>query len=406
MKKYQTPQRIDYGIIFPVLTLCIIGIVVLYATTVELQGAGLQTTLRQVGWYIIGAGAAALMLLLDSKKLWKLTPYLYWGSVILLIVTLLFYDRHLAASAGARRWITIPGIGVSFQSTEFVKIPFILMLAKVVTEHNAKYTNRTNKTDFMLIGKLALFTGIPMGLVLLQPDLGTTLAFVAIAAGTLLLSGVRWRILIPLFVIVVGGALFFVLMVVYNREFLSEVLGFHDYQFRRIDTWLNPQQDMSASSYQITQAFKAIGSGGLTGKGFGVSEVYVPVRESDMIIASIAEMFGFVGTSFIIFIYFLLIYNMIRVVYDTRNEFYAYIATGVIAMIVFHIFENIGMNIGLMPLTGIPLPFISQGGSALVGNMLGIGLIMSMSFHHKSYYYSGEPRYRYRYSHRTSNYRN
>lgn len=396
MKNSRTPQRIDYGIIFPVLTLCIIGIVTLYATTVEMQGTGMGMTIRQVGWYIIGAGSAALMLLLDSEKLWRITPYLYGASILLLVFTLLFYDRQLAASAGARRWITLPIVGASFQSTEFVKIPFILMLSKLVTEHNNKYKNRTNKTDFILIGKLGIYTAVPLALVLMQPDLGTSLAFVAIATSVVLLSGVRWRILLPIFIIAVGAAVGFVLLVIYNREFLSEVLGFHEYQFRRVDTWLNPHKDMSSSSYQITQAFKAIGSGGILGKGFGVSEVYVPVRESDMIIASIAEMFGFVGTSFVIFIYFLLIYNMVKVVYDTRNEFYAYIATGVIMMIVFHIFENIGMNIGLMPLTGIPLPFISQGGSALVGNMLGIGLIMSMRFHHKSYFYSGEPRYRYR----------
>src|SRR5699024_6113318 len=115
-----------------------------------------------------------------------------------------------------------------------------------------------------------------------------------------------------------------------------------------------------------------------------------------MIIASIAEMFGFIGTSFVVFIYFLLIYNMVKVVYETRNEFYAYIATGIVMMIVFHIFENIGMNIGLMPLTGIPLLFISQGGSALLGKMLGVGMIMSMRLHHKSYYNSGEPKLHYR----------
>lgn len=396
MKNTRSPQRIDYGIIFPVLTLCIIGIVTLYASTVILHGDGLGMTIRQVGWLIIGSGAAGMMLLLDSQKLWRIAPYLYWASVALLVFTLLFYDRQLAASAGARRWITLPFIGFTFQSTEFVKIPFILMLSKAVTEHNDKFKNRTNKTDFILLGKLAIYSAIPLVLVLSQPDLGTTLAFVAIATGIGLLSGVRWRILLPIFILLVGAAVGFVLLVIYNREFLSEVLGFHEYQFRRVDTWLNPHKDMSSSSYQITQAFKAIGSGGIFGKGFGVSEVYVPVRESDMIIASIAEMFGFAGTSFVIFIYFLLIYNMIKVVFDTRNEFYAYIATGVIMMIVFHIFENIGMNIGLMPLTGIPLPFISQGGSALVGNMLGIGLIMSMRFHHKSHYYSGEPRRRYK----------
>src|SRR5699024_6040160 len=286
------------------------------------------------------------------------------------------------------------------QTTEFVKIPFILMLAKTVTEHNDKFKNRTNKTDFMLLGKIGLFTAIPFALVLMQPDLGTALAFVSISISVVLLSGIRWRILLPIFIIGAGLAIGFILLIVYNREFLSEVFGLHDYQFRRVDTWLNPHKNMRSYSYQFTQVFQAIGSGGISGKGFGITEVYVPVRESDMIIASIAEMFGFIGTSFIVFIYFLLIYNMVKVVYETRNEFYAYIATGIVMMIVFHIFENIGMNIGLMPLTGIPLPFISQGGSALVGNMLGVGLIMSMRFHHKSYYYSGDLKRRYRLKHK------
>ena len=109
-----------------------------------------------------------------------------------------------------------------------------------------------------------------------------------------------------------------------------------------------------------------------------------------MIFATIGENFGFVGGSFLIFVYFVLVYNMIKIVYDTKNEFYAYIATGVIMMIVFHVLENIGMNIGLLPVTGIPLPFVSQGGSSLLGNMMGIGLIMSMRFHHRSYMFSGD----------------
>src|SRR5699024_2910773 len=139
-------------------------------------------------------------------------------------------------------------------------------------------------------------------------------------------------------------------------DFLMDVVGVGQYQILRIHTWLDPYQDTTASSYQVTQAFKAIGSGGVFGKGLGVSEVYVPVRESDMIFATIAENFGFVDG----------------------------------LMIVFHVLENVGMNIGLLPVTGIPLPFVSQGGSALLGNMMGVGLIMSMRFHHRSYMFSGE----------------
>lgn len=223
-----------------------------------------------------------------------------------------------------------------------------------------------------------------------QNDLGTTLVYTAILAGIFLLSGIQWKIIVPIVLVVtiVGGGIIF--LVVYNRDFLERTLGVQTYQFERIDTWLDPYHDTSRASYQVTQAFKAIGSGGVFGKGLGVSEVYVPVRESDMIYATIGENFGFIGGSFLIFVYFVLIYNMIRVVYDTKNEFYAYIATGVIMMMVFHVLENIGMNIGLLPVTGIPLPFISQGGSALLGNMMGVGLIMSMRFHHRSYMFSGD----------------
>ena len=169
---------------------------------------------------------------------------------------------------------------------------------------------------------------------------------------------------------------------------ILEHVGFQAYQFDRVNTWLKPDQDTSNQGYQLWQSIKAVGSGGITGTGFNNSHVYVPVRESDMIFSVIGENFGFLGSILLILLYLLLIYLMIRVTFDTRNEFYAYVSTGVIMMILFHVFENIGMNIGLLPLTGIPLPFISAGGSSLIGNLIGIGMIMSMRYHHHSYMFS------------------
>lgn len=390
MNNNENTSRIDYGIVLCIFILAIIGLVSLYSTTVLIQGGGIRMTLMQGIWYIIGIGVSATIMLFDSEQLWKITDILYWVGIFALIVTLIFYDRGLAARTGARSWINIPIINFTLQPSEFVKIPYILKLAKIVTLHNTKYVNRTNASDFQIIGKLLLCSIPPFALIMMQNDLGTTLVYIAILAGIILLSGVQWKILLPIIifgVVVVGGTL---LLMVYNRDFLQQVFGVQDYQFLRIDTWLDPYHDMSSSSYQVIQAFKAIGSGGVFGKGLGVSDVYIPVRESDMIFATIGENFGFVGGSFLVFIYFVLIYNMIKVVYDTKNEFYAYIATGVIMMIVFHVLENIGMNIGLLPVTGIPLPFVSQGGSALLGNMMGVGLIMSMRFHHRSYMFSGE----------------
>lgn len=390
--KNETEQssRIDYGIVLCVMLLAIIGLLSLYSTTVVIQGESIRSTIMQGVWYILGIGAAGIIMLFDSEQLWKLTNILYWIGMGSLVLTLFFYDRGLAASTGAKSWINIPIINNTLQPSEFVKIPYILILAKTTTLHNAKYKDRTVESDFYLIGKYIMWSILPFSLIMLQNDLGTTLVYIAILAGIFLVSGIQWKILLPivLVVFVIGAGT--IILVVYNRDFLQSVFGVQDYQFGRIDSWLDPYHDTSAQSYQIVQAFKAIGSGGVFGKGLGVSEVYVPVRESDMIFATIAENFGFIGASFLIFTYFVLIYNMIKVVYDTRNEFYTYIATGVIMMIVFHVLENIGMNIGLLPLTGIPLPFVSQGGSALLGNMMGIGLLMSMRFHHRSYMFSGE----------------
>ncbi|WP_143139366.1 FtsW/RodA/SpoVE family cell cycle protein [Alkalibacterium sp. 20] len=383
------PHRIDYGIILSVLLLAIISIVSLYSTTVMIQGAPLSMTLRQILWYGLGTIAVLVIMQFDSEQLWKMTNYLYILGIVALVLTLILYDRNMAMSTGGKSWIRIGPLG-TLQPSEFVKIPFILMLAKTVTKHNSTYQARDYSSDFLLMGKLVLYSSLPLILVFMQNDLGTGLVYIAILVGVVLLSGIKWQILLPIFLIISTIGLTLIVLAVYNRDMLLATGLFKPYQFARIDTWLNPHQGSTDATYQVMQAFKSIGSGGVFGKGFGVSEVYVPVRESDMIFTTIAENFGFAGGSILVFIYFVLVYHMIKVVYDTRNEFYAYIATGVIMMIAFHVLENVGMNIGLLPITGIPLPFVSQGGSSLLGNMMGIGLIMSMRYHHKSYFFSGE----------------
>ncbi|MFO8068880.1 MAG: FtsW/RodA/SpoVE family cell cycle protein [Alkalibacterium sp.] len=389
MNDNKYPQRIDYGIILSVMLLAIISIVSIYSTTVMIQGAPISMTLRQILWYGLGTIAALVLMQFDSEQLWKMTSYLYIMGIVALVLTLILYDRNMAMSTGGKSWVRIGPLG-TLQPSEFVKIPYILMLAKTVTKHNSTYQVRDYSSDFLLMGKLFLYSSLPLILVFMQNDLGTGLVYMAILVGVVLLSGIKWQILLPIFLVISTIGLTLIVLAVYNRDLLLATGLFKPYQFARIDTWLNPHQGSTDATYQVTQAFKSIGSGGVFGKGFGVSEVYVPVRESDMIFTTIGENFGFAGGSFLIFIYFVLVYHMIKVVYDTRNEFYAYIATGVIMMIAFHVLENIGMNIGLLPVTGIPLPFVSQGGSSLLGNMMGIGLIMSMRYHHKSYFFSGE----------------
>ena len=381
-------SRIDYGVILPVLLLAFISIATLFSTTYLIAGnSSLRMVLMQVVWYMVGVVAIVVIMQFDSEQLWKLTTWGYILGLLMLLAVLFFYDRATYADTGAKSWFRFGTF--SFQPSEVVKIFYILILAKVATSHNMKTKYKTNQTDWQLFVKLILWAAPALVLVILQNDLGTTLVFLMILGGVLIMSGISWKILLPIIIVVglVGALLIY--LVVYNRQILLNI-GFKNYQFARIDSWLDPYGDQGGHGYQLFQSLKAIGSGRMLGKGFGVSDVYVPVRESDLIFATIGENFGFLGGTFLIAIYFILIYQMIRVCFDTKNEFYTYIATGVIMMILFHVVENIGMTIGLLPLTGIPLPFISQGGSSLLGNMMGIGLIMSMRYHFKSTIFEDE----------------
>ncbi|WP_265460107.1 FtsW/RodA/SpoVE family cell cycle protein [Enterococcus sp. HY326] len=374
-------NRIDYGVILVVFLLCLIGLLSVYvALSQDISNPPITSNLLRQGlWYFLGAVSIVIIMHIKSKWLWKLTPALYAFGLLVMMLLLEFYDRVLYGETGSKNWFNIAGF--SFQPSEIMKIALILMLAYVITGHNVKYAVRTLKSDLLLIGKMMLVTLPVIGLVLAQEDFGTMLVFLAIFAGMFLMSGITWKILLPLILLAVAFVAFMIYLVTTDlgRELLTKV-GFQQYQFNRIDAWLDPFADSQGSGYQLARALLAIASGGMLGKGFNVSDVYVPVRESDMIFSVIGENFGFVGGTIVIFLYFVLIYRMVRVCFDMNNEFYTYIATGLIMMLLFHIFENIGANIGLLPLTGIPLPFISQGGSSILGNMIGIGLIMSMRY--------------------------
>ncbi|MEJ6400370.1 FtsW/RodA/SpoVE family cell cycle protein [Nicoliella lavandulae] len=381
-------NRIDWGIIFSVMLLAVIGIASIYvAVSHDNNSASVVSKLvPQILWYAIGAVAIVVIMQFDSEQLWRLAPLAYWFGIALLVLVLFFYSRAYAAQTGAKNWFAIGPF--TFQPSEVMKPAYILMLAKITVQHNDQMPH-TPKNDILLLWQMILWTLPIVILMKLQNDFGTILVFVAIFVGFMIVSEMSWKILGPLFG---AGALvgIFTLWLVTStpgRNLLTH-LGFQLYQFQRIDSWLNPSADTTNQGYQLWQSIKAVGSGGITGTGFNVSKVYVPVRESDMIFSVIGENFGFIGGCILIFIYFLLIYQMIHVTFETRNVFYAYISTGVIMMILFHVFENIGMSIGLLPLTGIPLPFISQGGSSLIGNMMGIGLIMSMQYHNRSYMFS------------------
>ena len=380
-KKYSIDSRIDYSVILPVFFLLLIGLVAVYiATSNDYPGTIAKVMTQQGVWIFLGCVVAFVVMLFSTEFLWKVTPYLYALGLALMILPLIFYSPELVESTGAKNWVTIGSVTL-FQPSEFMKISYILMLARASIWFRHKVPEDNLKNDWKLLGIFALITLPVMVLLGLQKDLGTAMVFSAILAGLILLSGISWWIILPVVIavaVIIGG--FLALFLSPHGKDIFYGLGMDTYQINRISAWLDPFSYAKSIAYQQTQGMISIGSGGLSGKGFNVIDLAVPVRESDMIFTVIAEDFGFVGCAVVMTLYLVLIYRMIRVTFESNNRFYTYISTGFIMMILFHIFENIGAAVGILPLTGIPLPFISQGGSSLITNLICVGLILSMSY--------------------------
>lgn len=379
--KHVINKRIDFILIIPVILLIITGFVAIYIATIhDYPDNIVQVMLQQVAWVVIGLGIAFAVMLFSTEFLWKVSPFLYVLGLILMILPLFFYSPAIVESTGSKNWITI-GNTTLFQPSEFMKISYILLLSEVALWFHGRYPEQSVRNDLKMLASFLLVI-LPILILLgLQKDIGTAMVFLAIFIGMSFLSGVSWKIVLTVFWVSVVSFLTFIAVFLWEpgREFLYH-MGMDTYQINRISAWLKPFDFASSIAYQQTQSMLSIGSGGIFGKGFSVLELAVPVRESDMIFTVIAENFGFMGSVVTLSLYLLLIYRMILITLESNNQFYTYISTGFIMMILFHIFENIGAAIGILPLTGIPLPFISQGGSSLISNLIGVGLVLSMAY--------------------------
>ncbi|MCO0601184.1 rod shape-determining protein RodA [Peribacillus butanolivorans] len=373
-------SKLDYSLITLLLLLFITSCIAIYTAQEFGQYEG-NFLFRQVSWYFIGFGMILGVMYLDSEQIFRLNWFIYSLSLFLLIALILSPESIAREINGAKSWFQIPGIG-SIQPAEFTKISLIICLSYLIQKHHNKYVDKTLKTDFILLIKMGAATLLPILLIMKQPDLGTSLVLMCIFIGILFVSGISWRIIGVIFIICVLIASGIFYLVFLNPELL-QLMGIKTFQLGRIYAWIDPESYQSGEGYNLTKALLAIGSGAFYGyRGDGV---YVPEAHTDFIFSVIASKFGFLGSSILITIYFLLISSMVKLAIDVKNSFESYLCAGAVSMIFFHIFENVGMNIGLLPITGIPLPFISYGGSSLMGNMLAMGLIFSISYRKRAY---------------------
>lgn len=373
-------KKMDWGIIALLLVfMCISTLIVHSATSYDPRYASYDT--KTVIFYCIGIGVVFLVSLIDYRLLLK--GWLIWYAIGLVLLVLVFF---LAEEInGARSWFRLPG-GLQFQPAEMVKIVLIIGIAQLMGRRQGEPLQLTSD-----VLPIAVFSIVPFLMVMMQPDLGNAIIYIIIVLGMLWIGNVRYSHVLIGVSIVVGFLLVFgVLFNTYNDQIKTYMIDHNKlHWYERINGFMNPGEAAEKEVYQATKAKIAIGSGGLSGDGYlqgdSKNNAFISYPYSDSIFVVVGEEFGFQGSAVLLLLYFLLIYRMILIAFQCYDKRGSFMIIGIVSMYVFQIFENIGMMIGLMPITGITLPFVSYGGTSLLLNMLCIGLVLSIKLHQEKY---------------------
>ena len=375
----RTLRNLDLLFIFITFLLLMASLIILStASTNVLKSAPWHYVKLQAVWIIVGIGAAAVLAVIDYEKWRTYRWWIYGFNLTLLIVVIFFGDT----AKGATRWIPTP-FGFNIQPSEFAKIFIILTLADFLADRKGKLNNYQ---DFIMP---FLFVLLPMLFIFKQPDLGTTLVFVAIFIGMMFVAGANpWKFggLLLGGAVIVGVALwlhFSTSLPGWLHWAQGLPLPMQDYQLRRLSIFVNPEADMSGDGYHIIQSIWAIGSGGLWGKGYQMGTQgqlnFLPEHHTDFIFSVVGEEFGFIGTITLLFLFLIFLLRSLSIALKARDTYGMLISAGIVSMFTFHILVNVGMTSGIMPVTGIPLPLISAGGSAMLSNMAAVGLLLSVN---------------------------
>jgi rod shape determining protein RodA len=367
-------DRVHLGVVLSTIALVVFGGVMVWAATMTMTGhaALVQRQYLGVG---IGLIALAVMWVLDYQVLKA------WTGPLMVALSLLIISPRIpglgASVSGATSWLQIGSIRL-FQPSEPAKLLFIVVLAAIIAE----YGGRLEKAPDIL--KVVGLAAVPLVLILLQPDLGTGMVFVAIASGMLLVGGMkaRWFAIFAVAGVVLVVAVFGLNSVLVATLHKPDGVLIKGYQVDRLMVFVDPTRDPKGAGYNLQQSKIAIGSGGLTGAGLGMGTQsrlnFIPERHTDFIFSVIGEQLGFAGALMLLALYLALMSSALSVSASSRDLFGALVAAGLISMWAFQILENVGMTIGMMPITGIPLPFMSYGSSFMVTNLAGVGMLLSI----------------------------
>lgn len=367
--KNVSKYKVDKFILIPMFLFVIISVFTIRSAQELLPSYLNNLYIKQIIWYALGFALAYFIMFIGNNFIFQHAWFLYIIGVIALIALLIFGTPI----NDAKCWFTIPGIG-TIQPSEFMKVILIITLAKMIDKFNQDYLNPTVQDEFYFLLKVGIVVFIPSILTFLQPDTGVVLIYLIITVVMLFVSGIRYRWFVILFgslAVLVG----FVLAVYFiDTDLFINLFG--TTFFLRVDRLLDWS---SKTGYQLENGLSAIGAGGIFGNGYKNTPIYFPEPQTDFIFAVYASNFGFTGSLFLIgLIVFFDIY-LISVAVNTNKNINKYVISGIIGMLIYQQIQNIGMTFGLLPITGITLPFISYGGSSLLSYMLMAGIIFNIS---------------------------
>jgi rod shape determining protein RodA len=352
MARYRSIRDLDWPLLAITLVICALGVLQIYSATRDTHWR--DAWWKQILWVGIALGIMWVITSIDYHSLLGQVPILYGLSIAALLATFVFGKLVF----GSRRWIRI--LGFNLQISEFVKLVIILVVARYLSELK---TDQMRLRDLLRLGVLV---GIPTALVMKQPDLGTGLTYLPILAVGILMAGLRWS---HFAMIVLVGAL----------ALPAAWYVMQDYQRARLETFVNPSRDPRGSGYQLIQSKIAVGDGGMWGRGVtrGTQTQlrFLPVPHTDFIFSAFAEEHGFVGVIVVLGLYFLLLMQIVQNAQAAPDRAGMYICMGVATLLLFHLLVNVGMVVGNMPVTGIPLPLMSSGGSNMFSVFMMLGLV-------------------------------
>ncbi|MCD4785254.1 MAG: rod shape-determining protein RodA [Candidatus Eremiobacteraeota bacterium] len=352
-------QKIDYLLLIVMLILLAYGLIIVYSANGQEAGPGSEVR-RQLLYIFIGIVLMVVFASIDYHFLASVELYLYIINLILLLAVLAYGKEAL----GAQRWISIGSF--SFQPSEFAKIFIIISISARLSDENA--------LKFEKLAVTFLYLALPMILILKQPDLGTSLVLVSIFFVMLYIRG--WNPFLILGLTAMGLTI---------SPFVLK-----EYQKKRLFVFVDPGMDPTGAGWNLRQSIIGVGSGKLLGKGlFSGTQTqlrFVPEHSRDFIFTVLCEELGFIGGTFLVTLYFILLFKTVQTAKYSRDLLGTLIATGIAVLFFFHVFVNIGMTMGIMPITGLPLTFMSYGGSSLISNMMAIGLLLNISMRREKFF--------------------